>query len=173
MASQYANMQMAPTLPDARSGILGRFGVKQSSNKNKNEIRVKKQELNVKLIRKKLMCKFCACKWNHLARFWTREKCLKVNRMQQILERIDRAKQRRSSKRSQLNNLQFSRLGAASDKATLRRLDSIAAWVSLRLRSDLDPVCFIYSKLLLEKLLPIKDPAERKRERERSKSVSN
>lgn len=87
----------------------------------------KKQELNVKLIRKKLMCKCCACKWNHLARFWTREKCLKVNRMQQILERIDRAKQRRSSKRSQLNNLQFSRLGAASDKATLRRLDSIAA----------------------------------------------
>lgn len=29
--------------------------------------------------------------------------------------------------RSQLNNLQFSRLGAASDEATLRRLDSIAA----------------------------------------------
>lgn len=176
MASQYANMQMAPTLPDARSGILGRFGVKQSSNKNKNEIRErKKQELNVKLIRKKLMCKCCACKWNHLARFWTREKCLKVNRMQQILERIDRfdrwccrAKQRRSSKRSQLNNLQFSRLGAASDKATLRRLDSIAAWVSLSLRSDLDPVCFSYSKLLLEKLLPIKDPAERKRENARN-----
>lgn len=46
MASQYGNMQMAPTLPDARSGILGRFGVKQSANKSKNEIRLKNKAQN-------------------------------------------------------------------------------------------------------------------------------
>lgn len=75
---------MAPTSPDARVGILGRFGVNQSANKNKKQKTKTKLKLN--LIRKKLMCK-----WNHLARFWTREKCLKVNRMQQILEWIDGA----------------------------------------------------------------------------------
>lgn len=48
MASQYANMQMAPTLPDARSGILGRFGVKQSSNKSKNEIREREKKTRAK-----------------------------------------------------------------------------------------------------------------------------
>lgn len=93
MASQYANMQMAPTSPDARFGILGRFGVNQSTNKKKNKTKTKSNP-------QKLMCKCWACKWNHLARFWTREKCLKVNRMQQILEWIDgadRAEQRRSS----------------------------------------------------------------------------
>lgn len=34
-------MQMAPTSPDARFGILGRFGVNQSANKNKNKTKTK------------------------------------------------------------------------------------------------------------------------------------
>lgn len=52
MASQYANMQMAPTSPDARFGILGRFGVNQSTNKKKNKTGTKSnpQKVDVQML---------------------------------------------------------------------------------------------------------------------------